>query len=126
MINPDDDVGKSVSYNFFYIFKRTEVFALRLKEMNPFANIFVNVVDNLENTLTSHKYSAVIYGFRTFKEAVLINDTCRQMNVPFYALNTSGLFGFFYIDVGKEMTFVHHRKATDTDETYTITDSKTF
>ena len=24
------------------------------------------------------------------------------------------------------MTFVHHRKATDTDETHTITDSKTF
>ena len=48
------------------------------------------------------------------------------MNIPFYMLNSSGLFGFFFIDVGRELTFTTHRKATDTEETYTITESKTF
>lgn len=48
------------------------------------------------------------------------------MSIPFYMVNSSGLFGFFFIDVGKELTFSTHRKATDSDETYTITDSKTF
>ena len=124
LINPKEDVGKFVSINFNNL-QRTEVFAQKLKEMNPFANVFITMVDNLENTLDSQNYSAVIYGFRTFKEAVLINNTCRKIGVPFYCLNTSGLFGFFYIDIGKEMTFIHHRKATDTDETHTITDSKT-
>jgi molybdopterin/thiamine biosynthesis adenylyltransferase len=42
----------------------------------------------------------VIYGFRSFKEAVLLNKSCRHHNIPFYVLNTSGLFGFFYIDIG--------------------------
>lgn len=41
-------------------------------------------------------------------------------------VNSSGLFGFFFIDVGKELTFTAHRKATDSEETYTITESKTF
>lgn len=41
-------------------------------------------------------------------------------------VNSSGLFGFFFIDVGKELTFTTHRKATDSEETYTITESKTF
>ncbi len=72
----------------------------KLKEMNPFANVVVTSVDNLEDTLKLHRYSAVIYGFRSFKESADINNTCRAMNIPFYALNTSGLFGFFFIDVG--------------------------
>jgi hypothetical protein len=67
----------------------------------------------------------VIYGFRSFKEAVLLNKSCRHHSLPFYVLNTSGLFGFFYIDLGSELTFMHHRKATDTEETHTIRDSKT-
>ena len=41
-------------------------------------------------------------------------------------VNSSGLFGFFFIDVGKELSFTTHRKATDSEETYTITESKTF
>lgn len=40
-------------------------------------------------------------------------------------LNTSGLFGFFYIDVGKKLTFVTHKKSTDTDEVFTIIESQT-
>ena len=67
----------------------------------------------------------MIYGFRSFKEAVLLNKSCRHHSIPFYVLNTSGLFGFFYIDIGKELTFMHHRKTTDTEETHTIRDSKT-
>ena len=93
--------------------------------MNPFAQVQVSLVENLDETLSLRTFSAVIYGFRSFKEAVLLNKSCRHHSIPFYVLNTSGLFGFFYIDIGKELTFMHHRKATDTDETHTIRDSLT-
>ena len=93
--------------------------------MNPFASVQVCTVESLEDTIQLSRYSAVIYGFRTFKEAVLINRICRQQNVPFYLLNTSGLFGFFYIDVGQDLTFVHHKKQTETDENHIIKDSRT-
>ena len=41
-------------------------------------------------------------------------------------VNSSGLFGFFFIDVGRELTFTFHKKATDTEETHEIKDSQTF
>jgi hypothetical protein len=48
------------------------------------------------------------------------------MNIPFYMLNASGLSGFFFIDVGRELTYSTHLKATDTEETYTVKESKSF
>lgn len=83
--------------------------------MNPFAQVNVASVDNLLGHLQLHRYSAVIYGFRTFKEAVDLNSTCKHYNVPFYVLNTSGLFGFFYIDIGNDVTYIKHNKESDTD-----------
>jgi len=68
--------------------------------MNPFAYVTIGEVDNLEDHLKNSKYSAVIYGFRSFTEAIAINKACREFNIPFYLLNSSGLYGFFYIDVG--------------------------
>ncbi len=93
--------------------------------MNPFAHIQVCKVDNLEETLGATRYSAVIYGFRSFKEALNISNACRKQNIPFYLLNTSGLFGFFFIDVGSDLTFTYHKKATESEETQTIRDSRT-
>ena len=92
--------------------------------MNPYAQITVSDVISLEEHLRNSKYSAVVYGHQSFKQAVEVNNLCRSLNIPFYLLNTSGLFGFFYIDVGRELTFTHHRKATDTEEVHTIKDSR--
>ncbi len=92
--------------------------------MNPFAHLNVSSVDNLEEHLKLQNYSAVIYGFKSFKEAGEINKTCRHFNVPFYVLNTSGLFGFFYIDIGQNVTYIKRSKETDADQEILIQDSK--
>lgn len=94
--------------------------------MNPFASVTQSTLTNFEEHLSNTKYSAVVYGFRSFKEAIELNNSCRNFNIPFYLLNSSGLFGFFFIDVGKDLTFMYHKKSTEMDETHTITNSKTF
>jgi molybdopterin/thiamine biosynthesis adenylyltransferase len=93
--------------------------------MNPFAHISLGHIDLIEDHLKNSKFSAVVYGLDNFKKAMEINEHCRNLNIPFYLLNTSGLFGFFFIDIGRELTFSHHRKATDTEEIHTIKDSRT-
>ena len=40
-------------------------------------------------------------------------------------LSCSGLFGFFYIDIGSSLRFTYTKKSTESEETETITDSKT-
>jgi hypothetical protein len=67
----------------------------------------------------------VVSGFTNFSEAIALNKLCRGRNIPFYTLNVSGLFGFYFTDLGSELNFTHHKKATDTDEQHQITDSKT-
>jgi molybdopterin/thiamine biosynthesis adenylyltransferase len=102
------------------------VIAEKLREMNPFATVEESTTETtLEVKLISTRFSAVVYGLDSFKEAAALNDACRCTNVPFYMLSTAGLFGFFFIDVGRELTFTHHKKALDIDETLTITDSRT-
>lgn len=93
--------------------------------MNPFAQVTVSDADSLESHLKNSKYSAVVYGLDNFKKALEMNNYCRALNIPFYLLNTSGLFGFFFIDIGQELIFTYHRKATDIEEIHTIKDSRT-
>ena len=40
-------------------------------------------------------------------------------------MSCSGLHGFFYIDIGSSLSFSYTKKSTETEETETITDSKT-
>lgn len=93
--------------------------------MNPFVSVDVCTPDNLKETILTGKYSAFVYGFKSFQEAMTLNAICREARVPFYLLNSSGLFGFFFIDLGPELTFTYHKKATETEETQTIKDSIT-
>ena len=96
--------------------------AERLKEMNPFATVTTRKdLSLLENT-----YSAVVSGFTSFEEAISLNKLCRKIKTPFYLLSCSGLFGFFFIDVGPSVTFSYSKKATGTEESETITTSQPF
>ena len=102
--------------------------ASKLKSMNPYASVkAVSLSTSLSDYLSSSSaYSALVYGFRSFRECVELNNTCRTLNIPFYMLNSSGLFGFLFIDVGRELTFTVHKKATDSEEQHVIRESKTF
>lgn len=99
----------------------------KLKEMNPFANVELVSQEGIEEKVKSGGYTLFIYGFRTFAEAIRLNNLCREACLPFYALNTSGLFGFYYADVGKQLTFTHQKKkeGIDVTEEHTIANSKT-
>ena len=94
--------------------------------MNPFASVTCCDYSSLNEAIIAGTYSAVVSGFNSFKEGIELNTLCRQSNTPFYILNTSGLFGFFYIDLGSDFTFTHKRKDAEVDETFTINDSKSF
>lgn len=85
----------------------------KLSEMNPFINVTIlqktinihGFEDNSECVLNEN-YSAIVYGFRNFSEAFKLNQIARKNNgIPFYCLNSSGLFGFFYADLGPELIF---------------------
>jgi len=65
----------------------------------------------------------VVTGFTTFSEAISLNKLCRSTSTPFYLLGCSGLYGFFYIDIGPSLTFSYTKKATGTEESETITSS---
>lgn len=74
-------------------------------EMNPFAKVEFTQDLNLEKLLNDQlvqisEFSAIAYCQRTFREAIQINVSARKFNVPFYCLNSSGLYGYFFIDVG--------------------------
>lgn len=96
--------------------------------MNPFASVDEISPESIKDVLSGSplgRYSAFVYGLRTFSEGIALSECCREANIPFYMLNTSGLHGFFFIDIGRELTFLHHRKDTQTDESQTITSSRT-
>ena len=100
--------------------------------MNPFVKVSaasngesVNTI--LEaNSLGDKQYAAIVYCFKSFTEAQALNDLARKHDIPFYCLNSSGLYGFFFADVGKECKFNHLRKETQIEEEHVITDSQTF
>jgi molybdopterin/thiamine biosynthesis adenylyltransferase len=100
--------------------------AEKLKEMNPFASVMESQDEESFSTLlSSNTFSAVVCGFNTFKEAIKVNKACRGTDTPFYTLNSSGLYGFFYIDLGSSFKFSYTKKATETEKTEIITESKT-
>ena len=93
--------------------------------MNPFASVQEKEGDSIDSILSTGNYSALVYGFSSFKEAINLNQLTRAHNIPFYLVNSSGLFGFFYIDLGKELAFSYRKKGQDEDEIDKVTDSKT-
>jgi hypothetical protein len=71
-------------------------------------------------------FSIIVYGFRNFKEAIILNQIARESeNIPFYCLNSSGLQGFFYADVGLNIKYTSDKNNEKVEKEYTSTDSKT-
>lgn len=98
--------------------------------MNPFVSIYHDVkvtqkqIVSNEHTLDVKKYSAIVQGFTSFEDAQILNNLARKLNVPFYCLNSSGLFGFYFADVGPELDFTHFNKSKDLEELHKITTSQ--
>ena len=99
--------------------------------MNPFAKIDCEQSISLQSIIESqtlpkdYLFSAVVYGFRTFKEATILNSLCREQGMPYYCLNSSGLFGFFFADLGSlPFRFNHKSKASNEDEVHSIENSQ--
>ena len=96
----------------------------KLSEMNPFAKVEADSTMSIEDLLSGKKslqrYAAVVYGFRNFKEAEEINEIARKLNIPFYCLNSSGLCGFFYVDLGTELQFSTRDREKEKDISFVI------
>ena len=46
-------------------------------------------------------YSCVVYGLESsFDEAIAINNMSRDLKLPFYGINSSGLNAFLFADLG--------------------------
>ncbi len=69
----------------------------KLIEMNPFVQI-----EFCKSIAECDKVSVVVTSIISFKEAQVLNDQLRALpNKPaFYGVNTSGLYGFAFIDFG--------------------------
>lgn len=96
--------------------------------MNPFAkldkfSLNYNDIHELKSKLNefmkNDKYSVVVCPLtnKFFEVAFEINDVSRQLGLPFYALNSSGLQGFFFADLGTEnFNFQHVKKSKEDDK----------
>ena len=85
--------------------KKGEIVVQKLSEMNPYAKISYSEtkLDSLREFLSSQKFSAVVFGIQgSFEEAIKINELTRELFLPFYGLNSSGLNAFFYSDLASE------------------------
>lgn len=108
--------------------QRGNVVKQKLSEMNPFVKVEFNPQKHMgaEQLNETNGYSAMVYGFRSFEEAIQMNEVARQNgNVPFYCLNSSGLQGFFYADLGTTMTFKHTNPESKIEQEHIIYNSKT-
>lgn len=49
-----------------------------------------------------------------------LNEMARELKTAFYCVSTSGLFGFGFVDLGEEMTFLDKGEATTISESVSI------
>ena len=61
----------------------------------------------------------------SFEEAIQINEITRELSLPFYALNSSGLNAFFFSDLASEnFEFQVTKKNAEGEETSSINSIK--
>jgi len=95
--------------------------------MNPFAKLdkfsltYNNILDlraKLNDFIKNDKYSVVVCPIMNsfFEAAFEINDVSREHGLPFYALNSSGLQGFFFADLGTDKFNFQHVKKSKNDD----------
>lgn len=75
--------------------------------MNPFAKIEFDSGSTVESELAQSNLSAVVYGMSSWSEAKRINNLTRATEAPmaFYCVNSSGLVGFCFADLGASLSF---------------------
>ncbi len=79
--------------------------------MNPFISIeFVNSIGENKSV------SAVVTSISCFKKALQLNNLIRELpsKPAFYGVNSSGLFGFAFIDFG-EISYEYTKPGEETD-----------
>ncbi|CDW91106.1 family protein [Stylonychia lemnae] len=111
---------------------RVQVVAEKLREMNPYVKITHETertlkdlleIRDLQSLFNGQKYSAIVSGFTRFSDSKVLNSMARDVQTPFYSLNSCGLNGFFFADICHEFTYTTKNKQTNEDEIHTITKS---
>ena len=81
------------------------VIVSKLSEMNPFSKISYKECEfgKLKEFLTLEKYSSVVFGLKnSFEEAIQVNNLAREVSLPYYCLNSSGLNAFIFSDLATD------------------------
>jgi len=72
----------------------------------------------LKEKLSSEQFSCVVYGLESsFVLSSQVNEITRELNLPFYCLNSSGLNAFMFCDLATDsFEFQHNVKDPETGE----------
>ena len=96
------------------ILQRGQVIKNKLSEMNPFVEIeFLEETETpiahvfAEATKKQRKISAVIHGFAEWESSAKLNAEVRNdgNDAAFYAVSSSGLYGFAFADLGASFSY---------------------
>ena len=90
--------------------------------MNPFVKIeFDEKDDKLQNqvsqSLNNESVAACVCGYTTLSQVKELNDQVRVIGqVAFYCVNSSGLYGFCYADIGPDFEYQYANSDPDKKE----------
>ena len=92
-----DDVGRP----------RGEVTAPRVAELNPYTRVTVHDGQDLTSDLDQLKrYQAIVLTDTPLRDQLAIADFCHQNGIYVIVVDTFGLFGSIFVDLGKNFTVV--------------------
>lgn len=74
-----------------------------LRELNPSADVDVITEPSIEASLSHYNLVAATSG--SLPELIRLNWLCRNINIPFIATETRGLFSFVFTDLGDTYSF---------------------
>ena len=90
--------------------------------MNTFVKIEFDekedkLLDQVSQSLKNESVAACVCGFTTLSQAKELNDQVRAISqVAFYCVNSSGLYGFCYADIGSDFEYQYANSDPDKKE----------
>lgn len=87
---------------------KAKIIRNKLLEMNPM--VTVDVLDNLKEI---EKFDILAISTGSFKEMIKWDSVSKEINKPVYILWSCGLYGFFYVSLGRDYRYEKTQKNED-------------
>lgn len=110
MFGPDD-IGKN----------KGEVLKIKFNDMNPHAKIEISRLGDIKNLhsdietwkKTFENFDVITVSTSNFQEMFLWDELAQILNKPLYILVCCGLFGFIWVNLGKNFTFIEAKSQVE-------------